>query len=290
MRIKLIAVVVGALSEGILAAASAQSLDIYLEQAFAERRVEERQAIRHIGIQGQQIEKGFLVSAVLESYPAHRAGLRRGDVITQAEGADFDPIESFDSDTDSQVQSSYLLQVNRGEQELELSVSPIEENLYNSFRNATLNSVLEFSRGNKVIGYVRLWGLSRNTADLLSYTQIIEGLDHCDGIILDLRDSYGYEDPSLRSLFIPESLASDAYRKPVAILVNGQTRKGGESLTAALDHLERIISIGEPTAGESDALDYTAHEPEYSLSFPTTESRRDDPQFETAVDILMGII
>jgi carboxyl-terminal processing protease len=278
------------LCQALPAAETATGLDAFLQQAFAAKRVEERQAIHHIGIQGEQVDAGFLVSAALESYPAHRAGIRRGDIIVSAEGTDFDPVQSFNRDRDAQAQGSTLLTIRRGSQTLEVNVSPVHENLYDSFRNASINSVLEFSRGNKVIGYVRLWGLSRNTADLLSYTQIIRGLDHCDGIILDLRDSYGFADPSLRSLFIPESLAADAYRKPLAILINQRTRDGGESLTAGLDHLERIISIGEPTAGDSASLGFQAHEPEYPLSFPATESRRDDPQFETAVEILMGII
>ena len=39
-----------------------------------------------IGIQGQKQEAGFLVTSVLEGYPAHRAGLNRGDIITSIDG------------------------------------------------------------------------------------------------------------------------------------------------------------------------------------------------------------
>lgn len=290
MRYRLIALLCCVCSQTLPAAETATGLDLFLEQAFAARRVEEREAIRHIGIQGETASEGFLVNAVLESYPAHRAGIRRGDIILSADGAAFDPMHSFSNDTNPRSQDSYLLDIKRGNQVLEITVSPVQENLYDSFRNASLRSVLEFSRGNKVIGYVRLWGLSRNTADLLSYEQMIRGLDHCDGIILDLRDSYGFADPNLRSLFIPSSLASEAYRKPIAILINQRTRGGGESLTADLDHLERIVSIGGTTAGESARLNFQAHEPEFPVPFPASESRRDDPQFETAIQILMGII
>jgi C-terminal processing protease CtpA/Prc len=290
MKCRLIALLCCVFSQALSAAETATGLDLFLEQAFAVKRVEEREAILHIGIQGEAVSEGFLVSAVLESYPAHRAGIRRGDIILSADGAAFDPVESLNKNTNPRIQDSHLLDIKRGGQELEITVSPVKENLFDSFRNASLQSVLEFSRGNKVIGYLRLWGLSRNTADLLSYEQMIGGLDHCDGIILDLRDSYGFADPSLRSLFIPASLTSDAYRKPLAILINQRTRGGGESLTADLDHLERIVSIGDATAGESARLDFQAHEPEFQLPFPASESRRDDPQFETAVQILMGII
>lgn len=280
----------GVICQTLSAAEAVTGLDAFLEQAFSAKQVEERRAISHIGIQGEAVREGFLISAVLESYPAHRVGIRRGDIIVSADGTAFDPVSSFNKDANSRIQDSYVLEIKRGDQSLELSVSPVQENLFDSFRNASLNSVLEFSRGNKVIGYLRLWGLSRNTADLLSYKQMIGGLDHCDGIILDLRDSYGFADPSLSSLFIPTSPASDAYRKPLAILINRRTRGGGESLTADLDHLERIVSIGDVTAGEDAGLNFRAHEPEYPLPFPATESRRDDPQFETAVQILMGII
>ena len=275
--------------ESVLAAESAPEFDYYLKQAFDTSRVEDRSALRHIGIEGLQTDQGYLVSAVLESYPAHQADLRRGDIILSVDGEPFHPIESFDLKED-RLRFTYMLRVQRGQQMLEINISPVLENLYDSYRTATLNSVLEFSAGNKVIGYFHLWGLSRNTGDLLAFEQAVRSLDHCDGIILDLRDSYGYADDLHASTFLPQSLSDEAYRKPVALLINQRTRNGGESLTAKLDSLERIISIGETTSGESPDLNGTGYSPEEELLFPLSEVRRDDPQFETAVEILLGII
>ncbi len=277
------------LSQMSVAAESMPEIDYYLKQAFDTRRIEDRRSLAHIGIDGEQATNGFLVSAVLESYPGHRADLRRGDIILSIDGEPFHPTGSFNSNEDNQMLSR-LLRVQRGEQVLEISVSAVNENLYDSYRTATLNSVLEFSAGNKVIGYIHLWGLSRNTADLLAFQQIIQALDHCDGIILDLRDSYGFSDKLHVSTFLPQSLADEAYRKPVAVLINQRTRNGGEVLVSALDRLERVISIGEVTSGEAPDLGEEKHIPEEELLFPLSEVRRDDPQFERAIEILLGVI
>lgn len=277
------------LSQMVAAAESMPGIDYYLKQAFNTPRVEDRRALSHIGIEGDQVTNGFLVSAVLESYPGHRADLRRGDIILSVDGEPFHPVGSFNSEEADQTFSK-LLNVQRGQQKLEISVSPVSENLYDSYRTATLNSVLEFNAGNKVIGYVHLWGLSRNTGDLLAFQQTIQALDHCDGIILDLRDSYGFSDDRHISTFLPQSLADEAYRKPVAILINQHTRNGGEVLVSTLDKLERIISIGEATSGEASDLDEAGHVPEEQLLFPPSEVRRDDPQFERAIEILLGVI
>ena len=80
----------------------------------------------------------------------------------------------------------------------------------------------------------------------------------------------------------------------------------------ALDDAERITSLGESTAGMlgeiefndsnltyTPASDFVVNdlrleevgvEPEQVVNFPFSESRRDDPQFETAITWLLGVI
>ncbi|MEC7684790.1 MAG: PDZ domain-containing protein, partial [Pseudomonadota bacterium] len=74
---------------------NAQDLDFFLIQAFHSKYARSRLALNHLRIQGQKQEAGFLVTSVLESYPAHRAGLNRGDLITTIDGQAFDPVTSF---------------------------------------------------------------------------------------------------------------------------------------------------------------------------------------------------
>lgn len=313
-------------------------LDFYLFQAFAAESQAQRYRLNHIGIQGEPTTEGFLVSGALQDYPAHNAGIVRGDVITASDGRPFHPVFSFNDSAIAPtglapLSRSYDLELRRGEQTMTVSVSPVFENLYDSYRIATLNSVQEFSSGNKTIGYVQLWSLARSTDSLFSLQQLITGLANCDGIIVDLRGSYGFLDQEhfkLFSLNTPELTLSgappwleswsspaypveiEAYRKPAAILIDESTRAAAELMVMALDDAERIISLGAATAGlfgqfelEGDTLNYEAAsnfmvngsqpedmgvEPEQAVEFPFTESRRDDPQFEAAVTLLLGVI
>jgi len=349
--------VIGLLSSVITASLLAQvnpgptldpgDLDYYLQQALQADSANERVALNHIGIQGQPSEDGYLVTAVLEDFPAQRAGLYRGDLIVRANGEAFHPVYSF-NDPDrapaafQRRMEPVMLQLRRADVELEVSVSPVFENLLNSYRTATLNSVQQFPAGNKTVGYLRLWVLSRSTADLISYQQLFGELRGSDGIILDLRDSTGFVDPAQLGLLyrgganryqldtagtdgnlpdwlrIPSRPAPQTnvapYRNPVALLINDRTRGGAELLAYQLDKLNRVISIGGPTAGQlgdwvragnesgfryraadglrvdNQAMEAQGYSPERAVDFPRRQTGRIDPQFQATMDLLMGII
>ena len=177
----------------------ADDLDYYLFQAFQAAGPNNRVRLNHIGVQVQQTDNGFLVTAAMEDYPAHRAGINRGDIIETAEGRPFHPVYSFNNAEDfnkgySPVSNSYNLVVRRNQNRMNLTLRPVFENLYDSYRTATINSIQEFSAGNKVVGYVHFWALSRNSNDLVTYRNLIDELDHCDGLIIDLRNGYGFLD------------------------------------------------------------------------------------------------
>ncbi len=313
-------------------------LDYYLHQALNAESATQRYALNHIGIQGKAEADGFLVTAVLESYPAQRAGLYRGDVIRSADGTAFHPLFSFNERDLAPNRfranpRSVQLTIARGASELQLSVQPVFENLYDSFRSASLNSVQQFPSGNKTVGYLRLWLLSRNSNDLISYRRLFSELEGTDGLILDLRDSVGFLDreqlrlvyrgdsnlvPGTSALLdeiinSPVTTPADGYRNPIALLINSQTRGGAELFARQLDQLNRVITLGEQTAGQigswittddTDTMHYSSesilelpdsieglgHPPENLQSYPATQPGRVDPQFQAAMDMLMGII
>ena len=315
---------------------SDQNLDFFLIQAFNSKDARSRLALNHIGIQGQKLEAGFLITSVLESYPAHRAGLDRGDLITSIDGQQFDPVSSFNRAAAFEPElDSRVLSVLRNTDHFEVTVTPVFENLYDSFRSANTASVQQFSAGNKIIGYLHLWGLSRSSHDLISIQLLIQQLAQCDGIVLDLRDSYGFLDPEHLQAFLnshssiditdasgwltsinetASNIASIPYRRPLAILINERTRGGPEILAYETSKLERIVSLGSATpgligsyeqAGDSGVFEYRPADstridgkrfegiglqPESALDWPLSETRRDDPQFEAAVTMLLGII
>lgn len=353
IRAALLSLVVVILWPQVVAAQSlgTDKLDYYLQQALQAERPGARYALNHIGIQGEDVPEGFLVTAVLEDYPAHQAGLYRGDIILRANGARFHPVFSFNNREQAPRfqarRQPLLLELQREDERLEVSVVPVFENLLDSYRTATLNSVQQFPSGNKMVGYLRLWVLSRNSADLIAYQQLFSELRGTDGIILDLRDAVGFIDPAqlqliyrgaddlyqlamptdipdaaasampdwLRVPALPPPLTSVApYRNPVALLINDRTRGGAELLAYQLDKLSRVISLGERTAGQlgdwmpdtaqaelnyqpapelrvdGQQLENSGYAPERPVSFPRRQAGRIDPQFQAAMDLLMGII
>ena len=318
---------------------SDDSLEYFLVQAFQATKAEDRLALNHIGIEATAIDGGYLVTAALEGYPAHQAGIERGDKIVELDGTPFHPVYSFNSRGSSandfmRSTSEHLLTFERSGSLETVEIAAVFENLYDSYRSATLNSVQEFSLGNKTISYIRLWGLSRSTADLFSLEQIMRSFAGSDGMIVDLRNSFGYLSSTHLDLFTRNGrgyfeqsgtpnrhaaimqnfpiTTSRPFTKPIVVLVNSETRGGAELLAYGLSKLGRITTLGENTPGRigsyssrEASLDYSPADetlidgqdfetmgvvPKEVIPFPFTQSGRSDPQFESAVDILLGII
>lgn len=356
---------------------SLTSLDtaFYRVQSFDTKAGARPLAINHLGIETEQAaDGGYLITAALEGYPAHAAGLERGDIVLRIDGADFHPLLSLNPHAgQSQFRPRSTpaeLTYKRGETVLTARVEPVFESLYDSYRSATLNSVLSFAAGNKVIGYVRLWALTRETGDLVTLGQLLQSLNDTDGIVLDLRNSYGYlasehidlfratrsdflsvsvvgnphshEIDSEQKRLLPVRQRDDslrAYRKPIAILIDSSTRGAAELLAYQLAKLDRVTTVGEPTLGrigsyqrgggvetlvetlvenpgenletnlnkslDGGVLDYSAADrvlidgnvfegigvkPKRSAPFPFETVSRGDPQFQVAVNVLMGVI
>ena len=318
-------------------------LDYYLFQAFQAAGPNNRVRLNHIGVQVQQTDNGFLVTAAMEDYPAHRAGINRGDIIETAEGRPYHPVYSLNNAEDfnkgySPVSNSYNLVVRRNQNRMNLTLRPVFENLYDSYRTATINSIQEFSAGNKVVGYVRFWALSRNSNDLVTYRNLIDELDHCDGLIIDLRNGYGFLDlqhldkifPSrdsyfditgltgaLSNLANPSSaVGTKQYRKPIAVLINSETRGGLELFAYQLGKLGRSIILGDRSPGklgtylesardgteiliyqpaeslliDNNSIEGTGVETDRIVEYPFEQTSRGDPQYNAAMNALMGII
>lgn len=313
-----------------------EQLEYYLMQSFSSSSFAQRIPLNHIGVEVERLNGNYIVSASLEGYPAHGAGLERGDIIYNVDGQPYHPINSFNSTVDggrfTASSEIFTIEFERAGNKYSVELTSVFENLYDSYRSAVENSVLKFSSGNKVIGYVRLWGFSRSTNDFISLEKVLSEFDDCDGLILDLRNSFGFLSNSHLNLFLartdadnasisslPESIPFsheiDYFTRPIAILLNEQTRGGGELLAGALDFRERIMSIGQPSAGrpghyiinpvqQSELLyippgdsgdaagssESAVITPEYLADYPITLNTRSDPQYESAVSFLLGAI
>jgi len=246
-------------------------LDFYMFQAWQARDASERQAIHHIGALFESAEDHFVISNLLEAYPAINAGLRRGDIMLSIDGDPFHPVNSFNPETDA---ADKVLSFLRNGQQLSVTLKPVYENLYDSMRRASVNSVSRYPSGNKLVCYVHWWAASRSLADILADRDLFASLRSCDGLVLDLRGGFGYFDwthldfffntrnnyPLIRKINPSKEIEFRApqrdpylqirsFNRPIALLTNDQTRGGMELIVQHLIASGRAISVGVPTAG-----------------------------------------
>jgi len=284
---------------------SADALDYYLIQAFQAPTARERIALNHIGIEVQAAAEGFLVTASLEDYPAHQAGIERGDIIVRVDGEPFHPVFSFNTQGSEPGEfvaatTAHLLEFERLGEVASVEINPVFENLYDSYRSATLQSVQEFSVGNKTIGYIRFWGLSRSTSDLFTLERTMRKFRDSDGLIIDLRNSYGFLSSKHLDLFVrngrgtfevsgasnqhvavaqnfPPS-ATRTFTRPIVVLVNSKTRGGAELFAHGLAKPGRITTLGESTAGKIGSYSLEGNTLRYS---PADQILIDGQRFES---------
>lgn len=276
--ISLCAVSIHSLAQPAPPVAEANSLEAYKNQAFAAAQPRYRAPLYHIGIEVTPVSKGYLVTAVLEDYPAFFAGINRGDVITAANGEPFHPIETFNESPEP----AYTLTINRDELTLDVTLTPVFENLFDSYRTAMNSSVQEFSAGNKVIGYIRLWGLSRSSSDLINYQRLMRNFSHCDGLIIDLRSAYGFLDRKHVDALVPNPTGADYFGKSVVIIIDSSTSAEALGLARRVKELDRFVVLGEASA--------YGMKPEIEARYPFDQVSRGDPQFEAALNRLLGTI
>ena len=259
------------------------SLAAYLQAALTSRRADRQQRLNHIGIAVASVEGRHLVSAVLDNAPASAAGLRRGDRIISVNGEPFHPVYSFNPRppaTPEPDRRIFRLVFSRGGAEHEAAVSTVFNNLFDSYRGAVEASVQQFNLGNKVIGYVRLWGISGNANDLVVLQRIMADFRTTSSLIVDLRNAAGYLGPEHLALFLPSDFG-DYYSNSLTLIVDQTTAGAAEAFARELSQLKRVTSVGSPTAG--------GLQPELPADWPLDSRSPNDPQFEAALGLLAGL-
>lgn len=213
----------------------------------------------HIGVMGNSQQGRFRVQAVLNDSPAHRAGVKPGDLILEADGKPFKTVGSFRGKT----RSSVSLVVERpGAGRVILSVTPEETNLQRAFLEATRRSVRTILYQGKKIGYIQLWCMSHEQFRLALEEALTQKLADTDGLILDLRDGYGgnpfrYVDVLFRPVIqwreerrsgVTQSQRT-GYDRPIVLLINSGTRSAKEFFAYQIKKTRRGALVGETTAG-----------------------------------------
>lgn len=200
-----------------------------------------------------------MITGVIEGTSAQRAGLLAGDVIVLADGAAFQPVQSFRGKVGKEV----VLGLRRAGAFMQISVTPVDIEPNKMFLDGLKASARIIRTNGRSIGYVHVWCYAgsvyqRTLQHLLSQSP----LNDADALIWDLRDGWGGAIPEYLDLFntrAPTMQVTDRngaselenvkWRKPVAMLVNGGTRSGKEILVYGFKKYRLGEVIGSRTEG-----------------------------------------
>jgi carboxyl-terminal processing protease len=207
-----------------------------------------------VGMQGRS-----MITGVIEGTPAQQAGLLAGDEIVLADGAPFQPVQSFRGKVGKEV----VLGLRRAGAFMQLPVTPLDIEPNQMFLDGLKASARIIRANGRSIGYVHVWCYAgsvyqRTLEHLLSQSP----LNDADALIWDLRNGWGGAIPEYLDLFntraptmqvIDRNGASELenvkWRKPVAMLVNGGTRSGKEILAYGFKKYRLGEVIGSRTEG-----------------------------------------
>ncbi|MGH9368847.1 MAG: S41 family peptidase [Thermoanaerobaculia bacterium] len=222
---------------------------------------------------------GYAVKAVMPGYAAERAGIRVGDRVLSAGGRRYggervnfrDLFFVFEGPTGSTVSVTWK-PAGAPEEKTALLRRDLEE----PGDTLVWKSARVIERDARKVGYLRLWGMSAETAlavvDLLLDREEaararpeLKDWGAIEGVLIDVRGNSGGYDPNILTTFLRGQWSAGDYevstregkrvvppeyrRLPVALLVNSGTASAGEAL--ALKFRTHAIGpiVGEETAG-----------------------------------------
>jgi len=207
----------------------------------------------NIGAWFKRVPGGYQVQMLLNGGEAEKQGLRKGDVVTQGNGAPFVPIRSFERDTAS-------LTIKRGTETLTKTVSTAKTPGLKMFLDASRNSYRVIERDGKKIAYFRLWMMLNDDFRNALKSAISRSMN-TDAFILDIRDGFGGRPEGfLDQFFLPGSKIDwnfgrmtttqyFGYDKPLIVLINEGSRSAKEVAAAIIKSSGRGELLGSTTAG-----------------------------------------
>lgn len=218
-------------------------------------------AYETIGVFTREIAGRTFVSGVLESAPAHEAGLLRGDEIVAVDGAPFHPVRAFAGKAGQALRLTIRRAADAAP--FELPVTPERLVPGQMFLEAMRGSVTVIEQGGAAVGYVHPWSYASPAYQRLLIEELSTGrLKDADALVLDLRDGWGGARVSYLDPFIPNapsmqrtergggrSFDAFRWRRPVVALINDGTRSGKEILAHALKRHGLARLVGERTQG-----------------------------------------
>ncbi|MDZ7689998.1 MAG: S41 family peptidase [Balneolaceae bacterium] len=225
---------------------------------------------------GVGLEVGFrsdkiVVIAPMEGYPAHRKGIRTGDVIVEVNGISVDNLsaEEVQNMTLGEPGSTVSLTIERYGTDQQLYFELERERI--DVKNIAYHGLIG---PNSDIGYVLLSRFSQNTAnEVRSAISDLQAKTTLKGLILDVRNNPGgllneavatvdkFVKPGVKVVETRgrSSEHNSTYRTeepamvgdlPLVVLQNGGSASASEIVAGALQDLDRAVIIGDRSFGK----------------------------------------
>lgn len=212
-----------------------------------------------IGIVTADIDGRTFVTDVYQAGPAAGAGVLVGDQIVSLDGQPFTPVDAFRGKAGETV-NLFVRRTESAEPQaipVKVETLPATPTLISSIED----SVQVFERGNRRIGYIRLWTYTSGRVTEILHQELGLGrLKDIDGLILDLRSRWGGAPADAGETFLGRTApmiwtnragetrqVNYRFDKPVVAIIDEGSRSGMEILAYSLKK-EGIPLVGVNTA------------------------------------------
>ncbi|NMO16087.1 PDZ domain-containing protein [Pyxidicoccus fallax] len=213
-----------------------------------------------IGADIAETPAGFFVRHVFAGGPAAKAGVLRGDRIVSVEGKPFRPGTSFNGRDGRATRLS--LERTQGAALLTFTVTPRKVNPRREWLEVQRGSSRIVDRGGQRVAYQHLYSCAGTEHQEALRMALTETFMSADALVIDFRDGWGGCNTEFLDLFNPlvpfftgidrggrRNTRATTWRKPVVLLVNGNSRSGKEMVAFAFKKHKRGTLVGQRTAG-----------------------------------------
>ena len=213
-----------------------------------------------IGADVMETPEGFFVRHVFANGPAAKAGLLRGDRLVSIENKPFKSLTPLASRVGKPTR--FTVERTQGATPLTLTLTPRLINPKTEWLDTQRASSRIVERGGRSVAYQQLYSCAGpEHQDLLEET-LAGDFSSADALVIDFRDGWGGCNPTFLNLFnrtVPvftsinrEGRRNDwsaTWRKPVVLLVNGNSRSGKEMVALIMKQHALATLVGQRTAG-----------------------------------------
>ena len=195
---------------------------------------------------------GVFVRHVFAGGPAARAGLLRGDRLLSG--------TSFEGRAGKPTRIS--VERTRGAAPLSLTVTPRRVNPKTEWLEVQRGSSRILEHHGRRVAYQHLYSCAGTEHQQALQDALTSSLASAEALVIDFRDGWGGCNPDFLHLFNPlvplftsinregqRNTLATTWRKPVVLLVNGNSRSGKEMVAFAFKKHKRGTLVGQRTAG-----------------------------------------